>query len=175
MIRRLLITGLFVGCLFAASTIPKEPPSPQMGDNGKTQIIYVEYFYKVRAAQAQLAKKSQKTAAPVSPKSTPVVAKPVVEAAPVRATTTAPVQSGLATPAQVAAWTMTAVCETSGNWSMQGPVYSGGLGMMNSTWIAYGGLQFALNAGLATPQEQVTVAMRIQFNPPDPGYCTGSW
>lgn len=80
-----------------------------------------------------------------------------------------------ASPDQVAAWSMTATCETGGDWSMQGPVYSGGLGMLNATWIAYGGLAFAPNAGLATPAQQVAVALRIQSNPPDVGGCSGAW
>ena len=83
--------------------------------------------------------------------------------------------SKIATDADVAAWQMTATCETSGDWSMQGSMYSGGLGMLNQTWVAYGGLEFAPNAGLATPQQQVTVAMRIQPNPPDVTGCVGPW
>jgi Transglycosylase-like domain len=67
-----------------------------------------------------------------------------------------------------------AVCETGGNWAMQGPTYSG-IGFLNSTWIAYGGLRYAPNAGLATPDEQIIVAMRITGGSiPDQGYCA-SW
>ena len=70
---------------------------------------------------------------------------------------------------------MTAICETGGDWGMQGSIYSGGLGFLNETWVAYGGLEFAPNAGLATPEQQVIVAERIQPNPPDVTSCTGSW
>ena len=83
--------------------------------------------------------------------------------------------SGINAQQLVADWTETAQCETGQDWSMVGPVYSGGLGMLNTNWVAYGGLQFASNAGYATPIEQVIVARRIQTNPPDVGECNGSW
>ena len=70
---------------------------------------------------------------------------------------------------------MTAQCETGSDWAMEGPVYSGGLGMLNTTWDAYGGQQYAPNAGEATPQEQVNIAEKIQETPPDQGRCNGSW
>jgi hypothetical protein len=72
-------------------------------------------------------------------------------------------------------WSRVAECEEAGNWKLRGPMYSGGLGITNSNWRAYGGEQFAPNAGLATPQEQVVVARRIQPDPPDQDGCTGSW
>jgi len=56
------------------------------------------------------------------------------------------------------------MCEVGGRWHMQGPIYSG-IGFMNSTWIAYGGLKYAPNAGLATRGEQIIIGMKI----------TGGW
>jgi hypothetical protein len=53
-------------------------------------------------------------------------------------------------------------------------VFSGGLGITNHNWIAYGGRQFASNAAYATPIEQIAVAKRIQPNAPD-AYGCGSW
>lgn len=58
-------------------------------------------------------------------------------------------------------WDAIAVCETNGNWSMQGPRFSGGVGFYNGTWNAFGGRQFAPNAGLATREEQIVVAERV--------------
>lgn len=101
---------------------------------------------------------------------------------PLSPTTTAPatltpeqIAASQVTPAEFAAWSKVAVCETGGNWSAEGPIYSGGLGISNANWIIYGGEQFAANAGLATSDEQIVVAMRIQANPPDQDGCTGSW
>jgi hypothetical protein len=54
-------------------------------------------------------------------------------------------------------------------------VYSGGLGISNLNWRAYGGAQFSASAADATPAEQIIVAERIQPNPPDQYGCTGSW
>jgi transglycosylase-like protein len=72
-------------------------------------------------------------------------------------------------------WRRVAMCEEGGNWHVRGPLFSGGLGISDSNWVYFGGRQFASNASLATPVEQVIVAMRIQSNPPDQNGCTGSW
>jgi len=64
--------------------------------------------------------------------------------------------------AQVARWSALAVCETAGRWSQRGPTYQGGLGIYSGTWRAFGGLEFASNAGDATPYEQTVVAQRIR-------------
>ena len=93
---------------------------------------------------------------------------PVVDAVPV-----AP--SSDVTDADRVAWMKVAVCETGGNWQMQGSAYSGGVGFANSTWFAYGGSEFASNAGLATMDQQITVAKRIQPSPPDQNGCSGGW
>jgi uncharacterized protein YabE (DUF348 family) len=59
-------------------------------------------------------------------------------------------------------WDRIAECETAGNWGMQGPLYSGGLGFYNGTWDSFGGRDFAHNAGLATREEQIIVAERLR-------------
>ena len=72
-------------------------------------------------------------------------------------------------------WDKVAWCETHGNWEMQGPTFSGALGISNVVWSVYG-KEFAPNAGLATPQEQVLVAIRINGNyVPDQNGCNGGW
>lgn len=76
---------------------------------------------------------------------------------------------------EMAAWSKVAQCEQGGNWHVIGSVYSGGLGILNINWEYYGGLAFAPNAGLATPAEQITIAERIQSNPPDQWGCDGAW
>jgi hypothetical protein len=58
-------------------------------------------------------------------------------------------------------WDSIAQCETGGNWRMQGPLYSGGLGFANTTWSGFGGREFASNAGLASREEQIHVAERV--------------
>lgn len=60
----------------------------------------------------------------------------------------------------LAKWQRVATCEVNGNWSMQGPTYSG-IGFSNATWVQYGGQRFAPNAGEATPLQQVAIGMRI--------------
>jgi hypothetical protein len=67
-------------------------------------------------------------------------------------------------------WQEIANCETGGNWSMVGSTYSGGLGIYNGTWNAFGGQQFASNPGLATREQQIIVAERIRAR-----YGFGAW
>ncbi|HSO95321.1 MAG TPA: transglycosylase family protein [Acidimicrobiia bacterium] len=59
-------------------------------------------------------------------------------------------------------WDNIARCETGGNWAMQGPQFSGGVGFYNGTWNSFGGQQFAPNAGMATREQQIIVAERVR-------------
>ena len=85
------------------------------------------------------------------------------------------IQNAGVTDADRVAWSKVAVCETGGNWQMTGSSFSGGVGFANSTWLAYGGAEFAPNAGLATMDQQITIAKRIQPSPPDQNGCSGGW
>lgn len=51
-------------------------------------------------------------------------------------------------------------CETHGNWK-DGGNFSGGLGIARTTWLAFGGRQFAPAPHHATKDEQIVVANRI--------------
>ena len=73
-------------------------------------------------------------------------------------------------------WTKVAWCETHGDWQMHGATFSGGLGISNVVWDEYGGKEFAPHAGLATPEEQVVIATRINKGYiPDQNGCEGAW
>jgi hypothetical protein len=63
-----------------------------------------------------------------------------------------------------AVWDRIAACETGGNWQMQGSRFSGGVGFANTTWNAFGGREFAPNAGMATRDQQIVVAERVRAN-----------
>ena len=59
---------------------------------------------------------------------------------------------------------------------MTGSKYSGGVGFLNASWTAYGGGQYASLAGLATEDQQIIIAKRIQGgNPPDQNGCGNGW
>jgi uncharacterized protein YabE (DUF348 family) len=61
-------------------------------------------------------------------------------------------------------WDELAQCESGGRWDTidSGPDgYDGGLGIYRGTWRAFGGTEFAPNAGLATREQQIIVGMRI--------------
>lgn len=57
-------------------------------------------------------------------------------------------------------WQKVAQCETGGNWKDKGN-WGGGLGIAKSTWIGYGGTDFAKHPSQATVLEQIVVANRI--------------
>ena len=64
-------------------------------------------------------------------------------------------------PAIMAKWSKVNICETGGNWYTRGPIYSGGLGILEVNWMAYGGWKFGAEYA-ATPAEQVAIAIKIQ-------------
>ena len=71
-------------------------------------------------------------------------------------------QQAAAKSSRDSVWDSIAACETRGNWSMQGPSFSGGVGFANNTWSSFGGTEFAPNAGQATREQQITVAERVR-------------
>ena len=83
-------------------------------------------------------------------------------------------------PAIMAKWAKVDICETGGNWHTRGPIYSGGLGILEVNWMAYGGWKFGAEYA-ATPAEQVYIAIKIQAANGYAGYvpdqygCSGGW
>lgn len=58
-------------------------------------------------------------------------------------------------------WDRVAQCESGGNWRINtGNGFYGGLQFSRSTWIAYGGGQYASTANRATKAEQIAIARR---------------
>ena len=70
------------------------------------------------------------------------------------------------TPAQAATdeqWDNVAHCESGGNWHINtGNGYYGGLQFTQGTWMNYGGGAFAPRADLATREEQISIANKVQ-------------
>jgi hypothetical protein len=90
--------------------------------------------------------------APATPPPSPAVSTPSVPAS------TTPTALGI-TSTQVAAWSRVNVCEEGGHWHVSGPVYSGGLGFSHANWTAFNTYGFPATAGIATPDEQIKVAV----------------
>ncbi len=102
----------------------------------------------------------------------PVVATgPAPGPAPAVVTPTGPVDT--VTAAERAAWERVALCEEGGNWRADSARFSGGLGITRSNWDSYGGREFAPEGAMATEDQQIMVAERIQANPPDQYGCYG--
>jgi hypothetical protein len=104
------------------------------------------------------------------------VPKVVTKVIQVRATPPNPIIA----PAIMAKWEKVAQCETGGNWHMKGPIYSGGLGILETNWMAYGGWFYGAEWA-ATKEAQVFIAIKIQAlngfagYVPDQNGCTGGW
>ena len=79
------------------------------------------------------------------------------------------------------AWAQVAWCETHRQWHRDEPRADGGLGILRSNWIVYGGLEYAPAPHLATAYEQIVIARRIQAHAglgnfvPDQHGCDGPW
>ena len=59
-------------------------------------------------------------------------------------------------------WDRLAQCESGGNWAINtGNGYYGGLQFNYSTWLGYGGGEFAEYAHLATREQQILIAERL--------------
>ena len=65
------------------------------------------------------------------------------------------------TDTQVQQWSTVAWCETHADWDRNQPNFDGGLGISRVVWIENGGLQYAAAPHLATPREQIRIAVRI--------------
>ncbi len=60
-------------------------------------------------------------------------------------------------------WDQLAQCESGGNWAINtGNGYYGGLQFSASTWSAYGGGAYASTANLATREQQIAIAEKVQ-------------
>jgi hypothetical protein len=76
-----------------------------------------------------------------------------------------------AAPQPRGVWDDLAECESGGDWAINtGNGYYGGLQFSSSTWLTYGGGEFADRADLASRDEQITIAERVRA---DGGF--GAW
>ena len=92
---------------------------------------------------------------------------PVPASAPAVAETT---PTTLVAPYIMEMWQKVAWCEHHGDWHFVGSQYDGGLGIMPENWAAYAPQNFPSHAHLATPEQQVFVARRIQAAGGYPNY-----
>lgn len=60
-------------------------------------------------------------------------------------------------------WDRIAKCESGGNWHINtGNGYFGGLQFAQGSWVSFGGLRYAQRADLATREEQIIVAKKLE-------------
>ncbi|GAC57422.1 resuscitation-promoting factor [Gordonia hirsuta DSM 44140 = NBRC 16056] len=71
----------------------------------------------------------------------------------------------------VGIWDQIAMCESTGNWSINtGNGFYGGIQFTQSTWDAFGGQEYAPRADLATREEQIAIGKKVQA-----GQGWGAW
>lgn len=92
-------------------------------------------------------------------------AEAVVVSPPPSTTVAAPVPP----PSSEADWDAIAMCESGGNWHLDG-YYDGGLQFHPSTWLGYGGGRYARYAWQATREQQIAIAERVLA-----GQGPGAW
>ena len=99
----------------------------------------------------------------VGTKARPAAAPAATTAAPAPSASTGGSTSGAGLNlARAAMWDQIAQCESTGNWHINtGNGYYGGLQFLTSTWLGYGGGDFASRADLASREQQITVANRL--------------
>lgn len=115
--------------------------------------------------KAQVATPEQQSAA-AAPQQAPADNTPAPDPAP------APQPVAVApSAASGSVWDSIAACESGGNWAIDtGNGFYGGLQFTQSTWAAYGGLAYAPRADLATRDQQIAVASKVQA-----GQGWGAW
>jgi hypothetical protein len=102
------------------------------------------------------------TSTTAAPTTTTTVAPTTTTAAPTTTTTAPPPPPPAPGTPSNDYWDRLARCETGGDWAhYPDGSYTGGLGIYNGTWLAWGGGEFAPKAGQASREQQIIVANRI--------------
>lgn len=143
--------------LFDANTKIKDP-----------DLIYPGDKVRIPGADEELAHRVMPSNVP-APAPAPAPAKPITPAKPVysppkRTIYSAPHYAPAARNVSYGSiWDRIAACESSGNWSINtGNGFYGGLQFTGSTWLGYGGGAYASRADLATREQQIAIATKVQ-------------
>lgn len=82
----------------------------------------------------------------------------------------------------MAEWGRVNRCEEGGNWHVDGAKYSGGLGFTLANWAQFNTFGYPSDAALATPEQQVRVAVAFAIHyygsayaAPDQSGCGGGY
>lgn len=114
---------------------------------------------------ARLARRARAAAAP-APAQAAMVSTDTTSAIPAPAAPAPPPPSGGSVD-----WVAIAQCESGGDWAADtGNGFYGGLQFTESTWLGYGGGQYASSANLASEGDQIAVAERVLA-----GQGIGAW
>jgi LysM repeat protein len=124
-------------------------------------LIYPDQKLRVPTADEKLATRPVPTNQQLA---TPTKAESVKAAAPQRAVRKAASSTAAAPSISGGSlWDRIAACESGGNWHINtGNGYYGGLQFSASTWLGYGGGSYASRADLATREQQIAIAQKVQ-------------
>lgn len=122
-------------------------------------LIYPGDKVRVPSADEQIAERELPVAAPKQPVAQPA---PAPKSAPVKRYIK-PIVPAPATVSNGSAWDRLAQCESGGNWSINtGNGYYGGVQFDRGTWLGNGGGAYAPTANLATKEQQIAIASKVQ-------------
>ena len=152
----------------AGAAVTTHPTPAQAAAAHRAAVLHAEAAHRAAVAHATAVARANAARAAATHRVAQVRA---AQAQALRSAHLAKLAASMVTPAEFAAWSRVSMCEEGGNWHVWGPRFSGGLGITNTNWYLSGGTQFAPNAALATPDEQIVVAMRIQPHAPDQNGC----
>lgn len=139
-------------------------------------LIYPGNKLTVPAANEQLPNRLLPSAAvasvaPASIQAAPEQSAPVPTPAAQPAPAPKPVAVAPAYASGSSVWDRIAACESGGNWAINtGNGFYGGLQFTSSTWLGYGGGAYAPSANLATRDQQIAIAEKVQA-----GQGWGAW
>ncbi|MBB3115754.1 resuscitation-promoting factor [Corynebacterium bovis] len=132
----------------------------EAGTPGKEQVTY-----EVKKENGREVGRREVGVRPVDAPADRVVKRGTKAAAVTATTTTGGGNTGAAAPAVAdgGVWDSIAQCESGGNWAINtGNGFNGGLQFTPSTWAAFGGTAYAPQAYMATREQQIAVAEKVQ-------------
>ncbi|NCU40649.1 LysM peptidoglycan-binding domain-containing protein [Candidatus Saccharibacteria bacterium] len=143
--------------MFDANTDIADPDLIYVGQ--KLRVPKTDEVLTYRAAPAEVVYVEPVTPSSVVPISTTTVA------------VSAPVSAPNYAVGDGSVWDNLAKCESGGNWAINtGNGYYGGLQFSYSTWLGFGGGVYAPTANLATREQQIEIAQKVQA-----GQGWGAW
>lgn len=125
-------------------------------------LIFPDEVITIPAQDEQLPDRALPEQAQAAIQAAPQAVQPTRQA-PVATPVPRPVATPVVYTGDTSVWDRIAACESGGNWAINtGNGYYGGLQFSSSTWLGYGGGAYAPRADLASRDQQIAIAEKVQ-------------